>query len=29
VARFLNAAFWALVALHAAALFIWAVGTFG
>ena len=29
MARFLNKAFWALVALYAAALFIWAVGTFG
>ena len=29
MARVLNAAFWALAALYAAALFIWAVGTFG
>ena len=29
VARLLNVAFLALIALYAAALFIWAVGTFG
>ena len=29
MARFLSVAFWALIALYAAALFIWAVGTFG
>lgn len=27
--RFLNLASWALIVLYAAALFIWAVGTFG
>ena len=29
VARLLSVAFWVLIALYAAALFIWAVGTFG
>lgn len=29
MARLLTVAFWALIALYAAALFVWAVGTFG
>jgi len=29
VANLLNVAFWVLIALYAAALFIWTVGTFG